>query len=182
MHARRAAIAALLTLLTLTLRPGLAVAHSQLVSSIPAAGETLTTSPTAITADFSEAVDPGRSTLELRGPDGAQIALGGVPDGGARTQMVIAGVPALKPGVYEVRWTTVTADDNGVERGTFTFAVAAAAASAAPIPSVATTSSPVASPPPEPAAATGAGDVLIPILVLGVVLLVGAALFLRRRP
>ena len=65
--------------------------------------------------------------MELRGPDGAQIASGGVPAGGPPTRMTIAGSRRWPPGVYEVRWTTVTADDDGVERGTFTFTVAEAA-------------------------------------------------------
>ena len=93
--------------------------------------------------------------------------------------------PDAGPGVYEVRWTTVTADDDGVERGTFTFTVAAAdpsldargeprpearragtppAAAAAPTPRLAVRPTPC-----RPAAGR-LGDLLVPI--------VGA----RRRP
>jgi copper resistance protein C len=186
MDARRAVTAAIFTLVAIAVLPGVAVAHSELVSSTPTAGETVTLPPTEIRGAFSEAVDPGRSTLELRGPDGARIATGTVPDGGDPMQMVITAVPSLAPGVYEVRWTTVTADDNGVERGTFTFTVAAAVeASAASTSSAAPTPSPVlppaASPASGPTAGTGIGDVLIPILVLALVLLGGTALVLRRR-
>jgi copper resistance protein C len=178
MPRRRAAPAALLlTVAMLLLLPGAAAAHSELVTSDPADGATVTVSPAQITGDFSEAVDVGRSTMELRGPDGSQIAVGKVPDGGDPTRIVIADVPPLAPGAYEVRWTTVTPDDEGLERGTFTFTVAAAASSGSP----AAAASPGASPPPESTAGGGAGDLLIPILVLAAVLVGGAALFLRRR-
>ena len=109
--------------------------------------------------------------------------------------MVISPLPALAPGVYEVRWTTVTADDDGVERGTFSFTVVEA--SAAPTSSSATTPAPgttaapdatatplpaASSPPsPSPTPAAGVGDLLLPVVVLLAVLGVGAAVLLRRR-
>ncbi len=191
MHARRIASAGLLlTVLALAVLPAIVTAHSELETSDPADGATLTASPTEITGDFSEAVDPARSTMELRGPDGAKIATGGVPADGPATRMTITGPSVLSPGAYEVRWTTVTADDDGVERGTFTFTIAATsptpgpATSAPAAPSATSTPTPAptaASPAPTPTSGTGAGDLLIPILVLGAVLLGGAALFLRRR-
>ena len=62
-------------------------------------------------------------------------------------------LPALPPGEYTVRWQTVTAEDNGVEHGTFTFTVAADATSAPTVtagPSVSTT--------PQPSAGGSGGD------------------------
>jgi methionine-rich copper-binding protein CopC len=183
---RTASAIVLLSLLALVLLPGVAAAHSTLEASDPGAGATLTVPPTAITGDFSEDVDASRSSMELRGPDGAQIAKGGVPADGPPTRMAISALPALAPGVYEVRWTTVTADDNGVERGTFTFTVVEAAPGSTPAPTttsvpIATTTAPAASPSPEPAPTAGPGDLLLPIVVLGAILVGGAAVFLRRR-
>jgi hypothetical protein len=202
MRARRAVLAALLTLLALVLAPGVALAHAELESSSPADGAVLAVAPAEITGDFSAAVDPARSSMELRGPDGAVLATGGVPGDGPATRMTIAGLPELAPGAYEVRWTTVTADDNGVERGTFAFAVAAATPSPSPSPSLSptaattgTSEAPTVAPPtptatpvqtdptasaPPPDAATG--DLLLPLAVLGAILLGGGAwLALRRR-
>jgi copper resistance protein C len=169
----------LLVLLALLALPGIVAAHSELVTSDPADGATLAVAPTLVAGDFSEEIDPGRSTMELRGPDGVSIATGGVPADGPATRMTITGFAALAPGAYEVRWTTVTADDNGVERGTFTFTVAAAASTAAPPSGAATSESPAASP--APASEASAGDLLVPILVVVAVLVVGAVVLLRRR-
>jgi hypothetical protein len=183
----RGATAALAALLLVALVPATAAAHSELVTSDPAAGSTLAAPPVEIIGDFSESIDPARSTMELRGPDGAPIAKGGVPAGGPDTRMAITGLPALAPGRYEVRWTTVTADDNGVERGTFTFTVAEASSSAATVaPTPGPTSAAIVSPTPAPTAAPAGGapsggDLLIPLAVLVVVLAGGAIWLLRRR-
>lgn len=165
-------------------------AHSELATSMPADGAVVTGSPAEVVGDFTEAVDPARSSMELRGPDGASIAVGGVPEGGPATRMTIA-LPPLASGTYEVRWTTVTPDDAGVERGTFSFVVEAATpaptATAAPgaTPDRAT-AAPTMAPTPAPApgdgtAAGGLGDLLVPLVALGVVLALGAAWILRRR-
>ncbi len=179
---RTASAVPLLALLALVLLPGVAAAHAELEASDPADRATLTAPPTEITGDFTEEVDAARSSMELRGPDGAPIASGSVPGGGPTTRMAITGLPTLAPGVYEVRWTTVTADDEGVERGTFTFTVSKAAPGTTPASSTTPAVTPApAAPSPEPAPATGSGDLLVPILVLGAVLVGGAAVFLRRR-
>lgn len=204
MPSARAALAALLALAVLVVLPAAALAHSELVASAPADGEVLSGSPAGITGDFSAPVDPGRSSMELRGPDGALIARGGVPEGGPLTRMTISEVPDLEPGTYTVRWTTVTADDNGVERGTFRFTVEAAGPSVTPSPAptageAATPgppptpspaspapASPVAKPAPSPAPgpAGGPGDMVVPLVVLGLVLAGGSAwlaALMRRR-
>lgn len=206
MRARHAALAALLALAVLGLVPGTALAHAELETSSPAPGAVLATPPAEITGDFSQAVDPGRSSMELRGPDGAALARGGVPSGGPPTRMAIADLPALAPGEYEVRWTTVTADDDGVERGTFTFTVAAPTpspaptpepppATASPAPTAAATSSPAASatpstpaapsptapPEPEPDPGPGPADLMLPLAALAVLLAAGGAWLARRR-
>ncbi len=164
-------------MLLAALLPGIVRAHSELVTSAPAGGTTLTASPLEITGDFSEPMDPPRSSMELRDPDGRTIAMGGVPAAGPDTRMAITGLPALPAGTYEVRWTTVTPDDNGVGRGTFSFTVAP--------PSSSPTAN-GASPSPAPSAAPGGGtsssaDVLIPLLLLVAVLAGGAIWLLRRR-
>ncbi len=184
MPARRIVPTVLLcALVALAIVPGIAVAHSELESSDPAAGATLSVSPTEIRGDFSEEVDPARSTMELRGPDDSRVATGGVPADGPPTRMVITALPTLAPGAYEVRWTTVTADDDGVERGTFSFTVGEAAAAAPTAPTAVASATPASStaPSPAPAPAAGMGDLLLPIVVLVAVLVGGAIVLLRRR-
>jgi len=146
MHHRRAALAAALSLLLAVLLPAAVGAHSELVSSNPADGATLTGPPLEISGDFSEELDTTRSVMELRAPAGGVLATGRVPDGGPATRMEIVDLPAFAPGTYEVRWTTVTADDDGVERGTFTFTLLAATPS--PTPTAEPSSTPAATAPP----------------------------------
>jgi hypothetical protein len=138
--------------------------------------------------------------LWLRDPAGEELAEGGLdPDDPAR--LLIADVPDLAPGEYEVRWTVAT-DDGHVERDTWSFTVVAAptpspsptpapTASAAPTaePSVAATPtpSPTASPAPsasagpdeEPAASTT--DVILPIVAVLAIVVVGVGIVLSRR-
>jgi hypothetical protein len=120
--------------------PAAILAHSALESADPAANSTITESPTLIVGNFTEKIDPARSSMELRGPDGSVIAKGGVAPGDPEAvQMTITPPAPLAVGTYEVRWTTVTPDDNGIERGTYTITIAAAAT--APATPVAPTAS-----------------------------------------
>lgn len=183
MHRRRAPVLTIAILAAL-LVPGVALAHAELVSSEPADGSTVGTDPGTISATFSETIDPGRSSMELRSPSGQTVATGTVD--ASQTSMTLP-YPALDPGTYTVRWTTVTPDDNGVERGTFTIVVAAAsgspgASTASLVPvDIAVSPSPAASA--ESGSATtgsnGLADVLLPLIV--VVLVVGGLLLLLRR-
>ena len=152
---RLAAIAAALALVALM--PAAVLGHSELEQADPAPGATISEAPTLIIADFTEAIDPVRSTMELRGPDGAVAATGGVAPGDPeRVQMTIV-PPALGPGTYEVRWTTVTPADNGILRGTYTFTIAVAAASASPVPTSAPSATPSTPPSAAPSAAPSMG-------------------------
>jgi methionine-rich copper-binding protein CopC len=180
--------------------PATAMAHAELEETSPADGVTVEGTPSEISATFSEALVAEGSSLSFRAVGGEDLAEGGLdPDDPAR--LLIADVPDLAPGEYEVRWTVAT-DDGHVERDTWSFTVVAAptpspsptpapTASAAPTaePSVAATPtpSPTASPAPsasagpdeEPAASTT--DVLLPIVaVLGIVV-VGVGIVLSRR-
>jgi methionine-rich copper-binding protein CopC len=191
--------AALAGLLLLLLRPGIVAAHAALVTSTPAVGEVSPTVPPEAVLTFSEALQPG-STFDLLDDTGATVATG-APDPANDTVMRVA-LPPLKPGVYEVRWTSVAADGD-IERDTFSFTVAAAnpplplptltpasteAATAVPTAAPAPTGEPtgglMATPAPSEGggSATGGGtDVLLPILAVVVLVGGGLALMLRRR-
>ena len=157
-----AAIAAALLFAAL---PVIVLGHATLVSSDPAAGATITT-PYTLVATFAEATDPTRSTLIVESASGAQVAAGTV-NADDETKMT-AQLPTLPGGLYTVRWTTVTPDDNGVERGTFTFNVG----------SVSTTSVPTPSP---TGGATGSSNDVLIAVGLAMVLIVGVVAFVFVR-
>jgi methionine-rich copper-binding protein CopC len=133
--------------------PALAIAHAGLVESDPADGATITT-PYTLTATFAEEIDPETSTLIVKDASGAEVAAGSV--NAADLTTMTADLPQLPDGAYMVSWTTVTPDDTGIERGTFTFTVAAAGATPAPTPIVITPG------------ATGSNDVLLALLLAAI--------------
>ena len=191
----------MLALLVAAVLPAGVGAHSELVASDPADGAILTDPPREISGVFSEELDAGRSVMELRAPDGGVLATGRVPAGGPATRMAIVDLPAFTAGTYEVRWTTVTADDDGVERGTFTFTMVAATpspsptaapsltpepsliAASSPTPEPASSPTPPPAPSPTPGPATGSttGDVAVPLAVLAAILVGGGVWLVRRR-
>jgi methionine-rich copper-binding protein CopC len=151
----------------LVLGPAAVLAHASLVTSDPANGTTLAASPVTITATFAEAFDTTRSSMQLLGPDGATVAANGPSTASTAASMTIAGFGTLGAGTYSVQWTTITPNDNGIERGTFAFTVAAATGAASP---------PAGGGP----ASGGVGAVAVPLVALAVLLVVGLAWFLRR--
>jgi methionine-rich copper-binding protein CopC len=116
-----------------------AAAHAELEESDPADGETITT-PYTLTATFSEDFSPNPDQSFMRVQNGAEdiVASGGHDDQGATMTVEL---PALPPGEYTVFWQTTTVDDNGVERGTFSFTVGAS-----PTPAPSPTSQPTEAP------------------------------------
>jgi copper transport protein len=97
--------------------------HSQLVTSAPAAGEVVATSPAELRLVFSEPIEPTYTRLDLIGPDGATVAASiGAPDPADRYTL-IAPLPALADGVYTVNWRALSAADGHTTSGFFTFGV-----------------------------------------------------------
>lgn len=177
MSQRICAALALVALLALGLAPRVA-GHSDLVSSDPADGSTISNTPYVLTATFGEEFDPEASTLVVENAAGDEVATGEAsPDD---PTMMVAQLPRLPDGEYTVRWTTVTPEDNGIERGTFKFTVAQATSTP-----VVTRTDPPTNPPANPTpGAAGSNDLLI-ALVLAAVAIGGVVAFVfvrgRRR-
>jgi copper resistance protein C len=175
--------------------PSAVAAHSELVTATPEDGATVPAGPIDIIGTFSEELAPN-SHMDVRDASGTVVGQAAIDE---KTMRI--GLEGLQPGRYSVRWTTVTADDNGVLRGSWSFTVAAAASpsltptssavSAPPSASAAASpsSSAVASPVPSPSSGgtnttgTSSTDVLLPILAAILVIgLLGLALIRRRTP
>jgi copper resistance protein C len=185
-------LSAAVTLLTLVI-PSVAVAHAELVTITPANGSTVGVAPTEIVATFTEDLDPGKSSIVVLNSAGAQVATGGRVAGDDKKKMTLT-LPALGPGTYQVRWTSTSAQDGDIDRGTtgFTYAPAAApsstpsaAAGATPLPSGAgpsPTAAPTVAPSPSgdsTPTSSSASDLLIPIVV-AVILIAGLGYWLLR--
>jgi methionine-rich copper-binding protein CopC len=187
----RAALPFIVVLVVLAV-PAAVAAHAELETVSPADGTTVTVAPSEIVMTFSEALDPAKSSIVLAEVGGSPLLSGGVVDPADATRMTLA-TPDLAAGEYEIRWTSASAEDGDIDRGTthFTYAppppspsaTASTAPSVAPSPSVA--SSPSAAPSPSPSAAgtpaASSTDILLPIVAaLAVVVLLGTWLLRNR--
>jgi methionine-rich copper-binding protein CopC len=191
---RRVATLIVATAMAGLLLPALVFAHAELDTPTPADKSTVTTPVTEVSGTFIQRMKVDGSTLVVKLVGGGTVAEGGV-DPADDKRMVATPNSPLGSGSYLVEWTTNSAEDNEVARGTWTFTVAvapspsptaavSAAASAAPTVASATPP-PSLVPTPVPSAdgsSTGSGsDVILPIIVALIVLGAGAAYLLSRR-
>jgi copper transport protein len=100
-----------------------ALAHSQLVASIPAAGDVVPTPPALLRLTFSEPIDPAHTSLDLLSGDGTVLAtaIGSVDPSDAYT--LVAKAPALTAGTYTVNWRSLSAADGHSTSGTYSFGI-----------------------------------------------------------
>ncbi|MFI5226832.1 MAG: copper resistance protein CopC [Candidatus Limnocylindrales bacterium] len=103
--------------------PQAVAAHALPQSSVPAAGSTLASSPSAVTITFGEQPDARLSSIKVLESSGRNVASGpstAVP--GAPLQLTVP-LPPLPDGVYTVSWRTVSSVDGHVAAGSFAFGV-----------------------------------------------------------
>lgn len=117
-------------LLVLALTPVLASAHAKLLRSQPNAKETLSQSPKLIELWFTEALEPGLNTIEVKDQQGMRVDRGEVTLSEENKKAQVE-LNELKPGIYTVVWKTLSADQHAI-RGRFTFTVEVSTAQASP--------------------------------------------------
>ena len=101
------------------LLPAAVLAHAELDTVDPADGATVEVAPTEIVMTFVQDLDPSQSSIVVV-TGGTEVASGGAFDPAEPRRLTLA-LPALEPGSYEVRWTTLSAEDGELARGTTTF-------------------------------------------------------------
>jgi hypothetical protein len=190
---RRSIAAVALVTLALLAVPRLVLGHAEL-DTISPADKSSGPSPAEIVATFTENLTPTASSFTVVDATGAVVAKGGTVDDSDQKTMRLELQP-LPAGTYTIRWTSKSAQDGDIARGTTTFTVAAAspsptappttAPSEAASPSPARSASASASPAPSPSGGTGtptsSGDVLIPIVVALIALALLGLWLLRGR-
>jgi hypothetical protein len=196
---RRSVVAVVIAWLgLLVLAPGAVLGHAELDTVTPADRSTVP-APSQIVMTFTEPLDASASNIRLVDSSGKVVTQGGTVDSANPKEMTLA-LPNVAPGAYTIRWTSKSALDGDVARGTTTFIATAATpppASASPSaepsaasaePSVAPSAPPSAAPSDSPLASSGGSttstsstDTLIPIVVAIVVLGGLGAWLLRRR-
>jgi len=125
---RRAFGAVLAALIGLVVLAGPASAHTELESSSPAEGATLTAAPTEVRLTFGEAVTLPPEAVKVTGRDGAAWQIGTPSVAGAVVTVPVT--PAGPAQAYTLTWKAI-ADDGDNLTGTVHFTLAAAATSSA---------------------------------------------------
>jgi methionine-rich copper-binding protein CopC len=176
-----------------------ALAHAALESSDPAEGESIAT-PYVMVARYDDELTPDGSSLIVRAAAGTIVAQGGVAEDDSFTMIVE--LPLLVPGPYVAHWIAITADDLGKTQGDINFIVVEGTPSPAPTVTPGTTAapsgepttsltpeasfSPAPTPAPTPPPASGGqptgGELIVPLVLAGAVIVALGWFLLRRRP
>ena len=124
--AARAAACLLLVAAPLLLAPQSASAHAKLLRSEPKSKSSLPQPPKAVELWFSEELEAGFNTIEVKDAQGNRFDRGEVTlaEGGKKAQVELRDLPA---GAYTVEWKALSSDEHTL-RGKFAFTVEAAAA------------------------------------------------------
>ncbi len=125
---RVGALAVLLAVGWLALRPPPATAHALLIRAVPAVNGTVATSPTELLLTFTEPVDPTLSHVQVVDTRGRAVP-GVLPSRavpGDAQQLRVPLARALPHGVYTVDWQTVSALDGHLAGGAYAFGVGVA--------------------------------------------------------
>lgn len=103
--------------------------HATLLSSQPAKGSTLASSPTRIYLVFSEEIEPALGSIRLVGPNGRVVALKATGDPRNVSALVGPVAAPLTPGAWRVEWRITSEDGHPID-GAFSFTVAGGGAGA----------------------------------------------------
>jgi methionine-rich copper-binding protein CopC len=124
---RRQTLSLLVLLLAIVegLQPSKVLAHSELVTAVPAPGAALATVPAEIRLTFSEPLATG-STFQLFGENFLPVSGISAAIDPESPEQLVAAVPSLLPGDYTVQWTSV-ADDGDILSGSYSFTLLAEA-------------------------------------------------------
>lgn len=127
-RARAFGMVALIGVLVLTWSSAPASAHAFLISSTPASGASVNSSPQALRLVFSEDVVPRYARVYVIGTAGRD--LGGRP--AVAGSVVTVRLRARQRGSYTVRWQMVASDDGHTTEGAYSFGVDAKPLAPAP--------------------------------------------------
>lgn len=162
-------MALLMVVALMLLSAGIASAHAEFKSAIPAPDSTVNKAPDKVVAVFENhaALQADGSALKVTDASGTVVDMGDMTldkSDADRKTLTVSLKSGLGNGTYTVAWAAASSSDGSIEEGSFKFSIGAVASAPATLP------------------ATGAGDVLpLEVVLLGACgsLLVG--LTLRRR-
>ena len=113
----------LLLILLLVSIPSTVLAHAKLVRSQPKPNDTTSPAPKLVELWFSEPLEPGLNTIEVKDAAGKRVDRGEVALSD-ETKKAQVELQELAPDTYTVNWKALSADQHAM-RGSFTFTVSA---------------------------------------------------------
>jgi len=96
--------------------------HAMLEKTEPPVGSEMTTSPMQLVLTFTESVEPLFTTVQVRDPAGADVAIGKPHAEPGNGRKLIVQLPVLGRGKYTVNWHATSVDTHKTE-GSFQFTV-----------------------------------------------------------
>jgi methionine-rich copper-binding protein CopC len=127
-RALRARVLAAVTLMALATAgtiglPNPAFAHAHLTKATPPDNATISTGPSELRLQFSEAVEPRFCTVTVTMADGMEMGPALVATDPKDTKILIATLPGKLPaGIYKVEWHATSVDTHKTE-GSYSFTV-----------------------------------------------------------
>ena len=115
-------LAALATMTIATAFSASAQAHARLEASSPKADSVVAAAPKEVRLQFNEPIELPFSKVRLLDQKGVAVELSKLGLDKSDPKAMIAAIPPLHPGSYQVQWATVTRDGHKVN-GAFSFKV-----------------------------------------------------------
>jgi copper transport protein len=115
--------ALIFALILALLTSSVALAHANLVHSDPAENAVLDQAPTQITLEFSEAVDPHLSKIEVLFEDGTAVDGNDTTRAPDDSKQLTVSLNDSRHGTYIVSWRALSETDGHVTSGSFVFSV-----------------------------------------------------------
>ncbi|MGZ3409919.1 MAG: copper resistance CopC family protein [Xanthobacteraceae bacterium] len=106
-------------LFCLTFETQVVHAHATLDHASPRVGSVIARAPAEVRLWFTQKLTPRLSGIEVSDAGGAKIAAGGSVEHGSELTLRL---PALKPGVYRVKWHVLSVDAHQTD-GDFSFEI-----------------------------------------------------------
>lgn len=100
-----------------------AFAHAHLHKAMPGENEALTAAPSEVTLEFSEAVEPKFSSIEVDDAKGTRVDKGDVHGDAADAKRLVVTLRPLTAGIYKVTWHVISTDTHKTS-GSYQFKVA----------------------------------------------------------
>lgn len=97
-------------------------AHAFLKQAAPDVGSTVKSSPNEIRIQFTEAVEPAFSKIQVFDGAGKEVDKGDIRRDSSNPALLEIALPHLSPGTYKVAWRVISVDTH-VTSGSYTFRI-----------------------------------------------------------